>query len=543
MSINFTTSTPYKSGGITKIIRSALATPKNLKIWASNRDEFSKNGMCLVKSADHTGNNIYHIKQICNENGTPIKKEIHPVYLSDKSKLLPYQPIIVSKLMASLIVNGFSIDASDPGTGKTHTHIKACKLLGYTPIIICPLNVMNHWKKIAYYHGVSPRLIINYDSLIARTFKKNGILRISQPHTKYLKAGYDKDLKKIFYVWALPAKTVLIFDEAHYTTGEKSERHNVLESARNYKVMLLSATFLDKFSQFKILGLRLGLFTKNNFESYMQNRGFKKDDYERWNALTETEQIVKISKLIFDVNGYGVRVAQSEIPNFPKAQNFAKCVVCKKSEIYNPYRMKLVNEINSTIFKLKKSKKNSKVNNGYRLAIQTRQRQIAELDKVSVLIAECRKHIVNKKSVIIFVNFTNTIRMLSRALNTNCILDGTISETLYIRQRNINNFVNDRERIILVNIAMCDGIELKDIKGNFPRVTLIPPLWKPKLIVQATGRPHRIGAKSITTNILFFAKNTIEEKIYNKIQKIGLKNIKAFNDSILDSEDFFKLVA
>ena len=124
-----------------------------------------------------------------------------------------------------------------------------------------------------------------------------------------------------------------------------------------------------------------------------------------------------------------------------------------------------------------------------------RARQKVELLKVPLFVELTEDLIEDGNSVVIMVNFRDTITALAKKLKTNCIIwgDNKGSE----RQDNIDNFQSDESRVIIVNIVAGGvGVSLHDTIGNHPRVLLISPNDSALVLRQAFGRIHRTGAKT-----------------------------------------------
>ena len=136
------------------------------------------------------------------------------------------------------------------------------------------------------------------------------------------------------------------------------------------------------------------------------------------------------------------------------------------------------------------------------------------------------------KSVVIFVNFTQTLKTLADMLDTRCLVYG--EQTDNERQRNINDFQENIEKLIICNIkAGAVGISLHDLTGKHPRISLISPTFNCVDFVQALGRVHRAGGKSKSLQRIIYTANTVEEKICDKLAT-KLKDLNSLNNGDLD---------
>jgi superfamily II DNA or RNA helicase len=134
-------------------------------------------------------------------------------------------------------------------------------------------------------------------------------------------------------------------------------------------------------------------------------------------------------------------------------------------------------------------------------------------------------------SVVIFVNFTETIEALSKRLNTKCIVNGVIKDK--DRQQNLDDFKSDRERIILINIAAGGaGISCSDATGKYPRLSLISPNYSAELTRQSTGRIWREDSKTKSIQKIVYIGGTEEEKVCDAVNK-KLENLDTLNDGDL----------
>src|ERR1019366_3254523 len=112
--------------------------------------------------------------------------------------------------------------------------------------------------------------------------------------------------------------------------------------------------------------------------------------------------------------------------------------------------VKKINEYHEEMKReLKALSKLSKKDKASELTAILRERQTVELTKVPLFIEMIEEGLEDGMSVVVFVNFTETLNAISKRLNTSCIFDGKTSDL--IRQQNVDNFQNDKERVILIN--------------------------------------------------------------------------------------------
>ena len=121
------------------------------------------------------------------------------------------------------------------------------------------------------------------------------------------------------------------------------------------------------------------------------------------------------------------------------------------------------------------------------------------------------------KSVVLFVNFSETVQTLRQNLGCRSIQGGQSAEE---RQEAIDRFQNDEDHVIVLNIAAGGtGISLHDTHGNRQRVSIICPCFSAKNHMQTLGRIHRNGAKSDAIQKILVANDSIEEHVMVAITK------------------------
>ena len=142
-------------------------------------------------------------------------------------------------------------------------------------------------------------------------------------------------------------------------------------------------------------------------------------------------------------------------------------------------------------------------------------------------------------SVALFVNFTETLNAASARLKTNCIFDGKTPDK--VRDRNVELFQDDKERVILVNIQSGGvGLNLHDLNGKFPRMSIISPTFNPVPMRQTLGRIWRDDAKTKSIQRIVCVANTVEEIVCDNVQQ-KLDNLDTLNDGdLMYSKNYVK---
>lgn len=448
------------------------------------------------------------------------------------NKLLEYQQEHVNNIIRILNNNNACLDASDTGTGKTYSAIAACALLNIQPIIICPKSVIATWKSVSNYFGLKNIIVVNYE-----TIKKG---KIYKDTNKKIKADFIKisrsdknNIENIEFnfnkskIIKSDKSILFIFDEVHRCSNLESDNCMLLMAAKNtqQKILLLSATIADFPERFKPFFYILNFINPEHVKQ--KNIDYKKyiKIVDSW-ILRDYKPMVRIYNMLYPERATRVRIDVLG-DMFPDTQITATPYTLsnkRAQEIENEYK-KLALELEE----IKQKKSKDKINP---LTLTIRAHQKIEILKIPTFVELAHDFMQNKYSVVIFVNFTQTLKTLAEMLHTDSIVYG--EQDYDDRLRIIEEFQSNKTNIIILNIkAGGVGISLHDIYGGHPRVSLISPTWSSIDLVQALGRIHRAGGKTKSLQRIIYTANTIEERIAEKI-KIKLNNINSINNGDLD---------
>lgn len=458
--------------------------------------------------------------------------------LSNQTKqlLLSYQHENVIQLIRILATKHIAIDTSDTGVGKTYMAAAICKEMGRKPIIICPKTLIFNWQCILDFFGVKAFDIVNYETIrTGKTYHNNKYSRrIKAP---YLNKIEPNERSGACFEWILPQDTIVIFDEVHRCKDPVTENGKLLYSTKSLiksktPVLLLSATICEKISDMKIplyLMERItsirdhNEYVRNLFVKYPQHRVRRRDYFNKDLYIIARDN--KHSLIIYDeIQEFTRRIRIKDLgSNFPSNQWCAQQFVADEP--------KKIAQAHAKIARLMEELRN---NPGSNILAQIQKlKQEIEMRKVPIFIEQANLHLDEGKSVIIFVNYLDSLELIAESLSIVCRIHG--SQTMKERQEMINLFQSNTERIIICQIrAGGTGISLHDLDGRFPRVTLINYPDRASDLLQALGRAPRSGAKSpVLQRIIFVANVEYEKKIMQNINR-KLTNISAINDRDLD---------
>lgn len=419
--------------------------------------------------------------------------------------LLEYQSDHKKVLIDVLKTHQTALDTSDTGTGKTYVACSIIKDLGLNPIIICPKSVLSNWHRVLQEFNVNPLGISNYESMRSG----NWLTLMGKTKCPY----YDHQTHQ----WSnLPSKTIFIFDEVHCCKNKDTLNSKLLMSTHpsktNSQVLMLSATVADKIEYFAVVSYMIG-FAKTVDLYDMQLRLYRKSN-------PDVSDIDILQAYTFPE--HGSRIHMSSIKDMPDNVVLPEVYDlddAKKKELVDCYD--ILNQSKAHRLEQKKESTN-------KMERIIRARQHIELCKVPI-ITEMAKDLVDEgMSVVIFVNFKDTLDLISAELGVRCQIKG--GQSTAERDRNIRLFQENKEKIIICMIQSGGvGVSLHDTNGGFPRVSLISPPWSAQELVQALGRIARAEGKSKCLQKIIYCSGCVEEKIKAVLDK-KIKIYHSFNN-------------
>lgn len=438
-------------------------------------------------------------------------------YIPKKSsikKLLPYQVRSFSHLCNVLLEKNHAFDGSDTGLGKTYVAAAVCLELGLTPGIICKLPGVSAWHKALAYLGVKPAFIMNWESA-----------KIGGAKFPYLTRTPDKWGPGDNYEWKNLDGKLLIFDEAHSANNAESQNCQFLMSSKKFPSLCLSATFADRAYKMQPFLDLCGAMNADSFEKWLRDRGFFNNQYNTLESLQESTEMAMIHNLLYPQYGYRLRYNDPDVSQFfPQSALQLELIDLPKK--YTDQVNALYSATLAQAHKYREAGKEAD-----HLVANLRFRQSTELFKVPVLAAIARNYLDQGKSVIIFVNFKETLFSLSQIFKTQALIYG--EQKPENREKIISAFQSNKIRLIMATYsAGGQSLSLHDLHGGHQRVSLICPMYHAIALQQIIGRTKRALSKSTPIIKLIYAARTIEEKVAESVQS-KLKNIASLNDGDL----------
>jgi hypothetical protein len=404
-------------------------------------------------------------------------------------------------------------------THNTYQAVGVVRELDADFVVVCPKAVMNQWKNVIHNHfkmGHKLIGIINYELLIR-----------GRTDSKIASYVEDRRTHRKEFVWKIPKRnSIILWDEAHKLKNYKTKNSKTCIAAhkQGYRQLFLSATIATNPLEIRTIGTCLKLFKGNkDYYTFLNEHGCEKG---RWGMEfnNDKKSLQKLHKYFFEERG--VRLKRDDIIGFPEceieieAYDLDEESTSKINQIYDEMKR----ELKSLDSKIKKDGDSE-------LTIRLRARQKCEILKVPIFADMAQEAVEEGMSVVVFLNFSDSIDALARLLNTECIFDGRYPNEL--REYNKEQFQDNKEKVIIINTAAGGvGLSLPDTTGLNPRIALISPDDSAFKMRQVQGRIWRESSKSKSLQRIIYTAGTVEEIVCNNVKQ-KLDNLDLINDDDL----------
>ncbi len=163
---------------------------------------------------------------------------------------------------------------------------------------------------------------------------------------------------------------------------------------------------------------------------------------------------------------------------------------------------------------------------GYTGILSSSIKESAKLDRMEELVDDA---INNGKKVVIFSNWTQMTDVIYGRLYVYhpAIITGQTNDTM--RQVMVNDFQNDEDVKIIIGTIGAMGTGITLTAGTV--LIFMDHPWNRALYDQAVDRCHRIGQNNNITIYNLLTKNTIDERIWELVERKG-----ALSDAIVDGK-------
>ena len=329
-----------------------------------------------------------------------------------------------------------SLDTSHVGTGKTVVAAHLAKVLKRPVAVLCPKSVIPSWERELKETGIEPLFVLNYEKILTGK-------------TEWM----SKRGKKIM-TWNLPEDTLVLVDEVHKCKGPYTQNAQLLVSlvTQGYSIHAMSATAAEDPTEMRPIGYALGLHNLNkasdglkSWFSWMMQFGCTQNQWNAWELRRKTK-LSDLNKVM-----YGKNVKRLTVDDFPDSfkenrvfiEPIAFGSAAKIAKAYND--LGITPEIITSLLE------NGTVEDSdWVLVNLLRARQLAESLKAKDMADMAKDYVEQGHSVVLFVNFTDTVDTLCELLECMCIKGGQKVED---RQDIIDAFQRDEEHVLVINTA------------------------------------------------------------------------------------------
>lgn len=415
---------------------------------------------------------------------------------------MEHQKVAIEKLLA----NNKFILADDMGVGKTTSAViaslesEAKKIL-----IVCPASLKINWdREIKNYSDERTLIvegrkwgstfkfyIINYD--IIKNYHTTEESEESEAYKLIVNEGFD----------------LAIVDEAHYISNVGANRTKLMNDILKQipKVWLLTGTPMTSrpinyFNLLNIIDSPLASNWQTYVRRYCKGYQFKVGERKIWN----TSGASNLDELRERTKAVVLRRMKTDILDLPE-------------KIITPIFLELTSTFyNEEIEDFMRITKENKEQESISVTINRlmKIRQVISYEKIPITCELIDKCIDAGKKVIVFTNFTMTLDMLhDKYKKCSVVLDGRMSDKK--RQESVDAFQNnDKIRVFIGNIKAAGvGITLTSAE-----VVIMNDLsFVPSDHSQAEDRAYRFGQKNSVLVYYPVFENTIEQIVYNILQK------------------------
>ena len=446
--------------------------------------------------------------------------------------LLPPQFSHTQSLIDSLYLNGYAIDMSETGTGKTYVAAAIIREMNRPAFIVCPKSVIPQWEKILKTFDLKAT-IINYEKLGRGNTKWMSWKKIHS-----LMTPWKPEAKEERPVFTMSPCSIVILDEGHRCKGDDTSNCRMMVSLtdQGYKVLVSSATVATTPLEMKAIGFMTGMHKLHNFTDFMRLHGAQW--MGRWGAMTfdMASNEAKKGMMMIHENWFKVKKCASRLTVEDFGKLFPESHIVAEAFDLGSMEAKcqaVYDEMEAEIAKLDERCESY---SEHIFAIMMEARRRAELCKVPLFVDMIEELYDEDKSVCCFVNFQDTVDAITVRLEKSKKLKGQIGyiiggQSEKVRQQDITDFNADKKRVLVINIkAGGTGISLHDLNGKHARASIISPNYSAYELVQALGRVWRQGGLTKSYQRIVYAAKTIEEQACHRVQ-FRLNNLSTLNDA------------
>lgn len=436
--------------------------------------------------------------------------------LSLKMPLFPYQ----QKGVAYNLLHKKVIVGDQPGLGKTAQSIGTAEAAGVKCVlIICPATLRENWKREVEEKWTSHKAIILNDRVKStwQTFFKVGMVKYFicnyESLKKYFVESIDKPegkplrLNHIKFKSTIDLFDMVIIDEVHRCKDGKTQQSKFVMGIAKGKEYVLALTGTPVVN--KPVDLIPQLHIIEQLTKFGGYKGFIDTYCQGYNQASNLQHL----NYLMHKHCFYRREKTEVLKDLPdKMRNIITVDIDNRNE-YQKAENDLRNYLKENLGK--SDEEISKSLRGEVMVMISILKRIAAKGKIPHMIEHIKEVTDAGEKIVVFAWHKEIVMALKEAIPGSVTIVG--DDSMDARQRAVDNFQNDpKVQVIICNIKS-GGVGITLTASS--RVSFIELPWHPADCEQCEDRTHRIGQKNSVQVGYLIGANTIDEYIYDIIEK------------------------
>ncbi|RKD18988.1 hypothetical protein BCY91_14015 [Pelobium manganitolerans] len=434
-----------------------------------------------------------------------------------KMDMFPYQKQGVAYALKTKRL----IIGDKPGLGKTVQAIATVIHLNAFPcIVVCPSTLKENWRREFaekwsdkkamvlndnikntfpryWEHGLADVFIVNYESL-----KKYFVRSMPKKSEKKRLTLRDIVFKEHIHLF----KSVIV-DESHRCKSFQTQQTKFVKALATGKEVVLLCTGTAVMNKPNDLVPQLGIIDQlGAFGGY---KGF----LDRYCSGPSGASNLKELNYKLRTTCFYQRDKSEVLKDLPaKMRQIVYCDITNRKE-YDDAEADLINYL-----KQYKDADDEKIERAVRGEVMVKMgilKNIAARGKMHDVLSYCDDMLESGEKMILFGYLKEIIQQVKQHYPSCVTVTGDDNEKQ--KQASVDKFQNDPDCKLFVGNIIAAGVGLTLTASS--TVAFIEQWWNPAINEQAEDRAHRIGQKDSVSCIYFIGRNTIDEHIYDIVDK------------------------
>jgi len=391
-------------------------------------------------------------------------------------------------------------------------------------LIICPATIRENWKREIEDKWTSRKALILSDRVLKtwHTFYKVGMIKYFIVNYESLKKYFVESIEKpmgkdgkpvplrlnhIKFRETIDLFDCIIIDEVHRTKDGKTMQSKLCMGIAKGKEYVLALTGTPVVN--KPVDLIPQLHIIQQLDKFGNYKGFIDRYCQGYNQASNLKEL----NYLLHQNCFYRREKTEVLKDLPdKMREILSCDITTRTE-YNKAENDLKNFLKENL--LKSDEEITKSLRGEVMVKIGILKKIAARGKVEEVIAHIQEVVESGEKIVVFAWHKEIVFDLKKAIPGSVTIVG--DDSMDNRQRAVDSFQNDpKVQVILCNIKS-GGVGITLTASS--RVAFIELPWHPADAEQCEDRCHRIGQKDSVQCSYFLGLNTIDEYIYDIIEK------------------------